>query len=291
MHQVEVLRAGGLARHRRGVAVGRVVERVHGEAAPRAVHVADPVLPRAHAAVEEHEVRPAAGPVHGHAGRRIGAHGERDQATRGRTRSAKAAICASSSARPRRGAPAPAPRPRTRPAPRSGPTTAAGSPGDHAPGVRGRAARSPPRAGCARRCAGSARAGSRGRARGSGAPAPPRRPAAPSGERLIGCHAAPSSAARRSDALPCPPTQIGGCRSHRLRLEVEVVELHVLAGERRRRARPQLLHRAQVLVGHGRRAPRRARRASRSPPPPTPRPRPGSRARRSARRATTPSWR
>src|SRR5512144_2076535 len=75
VHQIEVLRAGGLARHRSGVTVRRVVERVDGEAGAERVHVADPVLPRAHAAVEEHEVGPVAGPVHGHARRRIGAHG------------------------------------------------------------------------------------------------------------------------------------------------------------------------------------------------------------------------
>src|ERR1700687_1442486 len=62
VHQVEVLGAGGLARHRRGVAVGRMVERVHGEPLRERAHVADPVLPRAHAAVEEDEIRPAAGP-------------------------------------------------------------------------------------------------------------------------------------------------------------------------------------------------------------------------------------
>src|SRR5919106_3001030 len=99
VHQVEIRRARRLARHLRRVAVRGVIERVHGEARGQWLDVSDPVLPGAHAAVKEDDVRSAPAAVHGHPRGRVGGQirALRDQASRGRTRSAKTAICSSSS--------------------------------------------------------------------------------------------------------------------------------------------------------------------------------------------------
>src|SRR5262249_11292243 len=67
MHEVQIRRAGRLARDGRRVAIGRMIQRVHGEPGCERVDVAGPVTPRAHAAVKEHEVRAAPVPVHRHA--------------------------------------------------------------------------------------------------------------------------------------------------------------------------------------------------------------------------------
>src|SRR6266403_3247465 len=93
VHEVEVRGAGRLARDGRGVAVRGMIERVHGEARRQRLDVADPVLPRAHAAVEEDEVRPAAAAVDGHPGRGV-AHEARD--TRVSSSRSRAATIASS---------------------------------------------------------------------------------------------------------------------------------------------------------------------------------------------------
>ena len=66
LDQVQVLGARHLPRHRRRCAVRRMVERVHGEALGERVHVPRPVLPPAHAAVEEHHVGPASLRAHRH---------------------------------------------------------------------------------------------------------------------------------------------------------------------------------------------------------------------------------
>jgi hypothetical protein len=74
VHEVEVRRAGHLARDGRRGPVRRMVERVHGEALGERLDVAEPVLPRSHAAVKEHDVGSGTTPVHGHAGRLVGRH-------------------------------------------------------------------------------------------------------------------------------------------------------------------------------------------------------------------------
>jgi hypothetical protein len=66
MHEVQVRGAGRFARDGRGVAVRRMVERVHGEAGRERLDVPGPVPRRAHAAVEEDEVWAAPIPPYGH---------------------------------------------------------------------------------------------------------------------------------------------------------------------------------------------------------------------------------
>src|SRR5258708_14311155 len=68
MHEIEVFGARRLAGNGRGVAVRGMIERVHREARRQRLDVADPVLPGAHAAVEEDEIRPAAAAVDSHPG-------------------------------------------------------------------------------------------------------------------------------------------------------------------------------------------------------------------------------
>lgn len=64
VEEVEVGGAGRLAGWGCRGAVARMIERVHREARGQRFDVADPVLPRSHAAVEEDHVGPAAAPVH-----------------------------------------------------------------------------------------------------------------------------------------------------------------------------------------------------------------------------------
>ena len=73
VHQIEVRRARHLARDRRRRAVGRVIQRVYGEARRERLDVPYPVLPGSHPAVKEHDIRSAAGPVHRHARREVAA--------------------------------------------------------------------------------------------------------------------------------------------------------------------------------------------------------------------------
>src|SRR5262245_14912566 len=67
MREVQIRRAGRLARNGRRVPIGRMIQRVHGEPGCERVDVAGPVTPGAHTAMKEHEVRAAPVPVHRHA--------------------------------------------------------------------------------------------------------------------------------------------------------------------------------------------------------------------------------
>src|SRR5438445_9097197 len=86
VHEVEIGGAGRLAGNGRGITVRGMIERVHGEARGQRLDVADPVLPRAHAAVEEDEVRSAAAAVDGHPGSAVAqeARGTRVSSSRSR---------------------------------------------------------------------------------------------------------------------------------------------------------------------------------------------------------------
>src|SRR2546421_8177507 len=86
VHEVEIRGARRLARDGRGVAVRGMIERVHREARRQRLDVADPVLPPAHAAVEEDEVRSAAAAVNGHPGSAVAqeARGTRVSSSRSR---------------------------------------------------------------------------------------------------------------------------------------------------------------------------------------------------------------
>src|SRR3989454_6290287 len=68
VHEIEVGRPGHVAGDRRGLAIRRVIERVHAEARRQRLDVADPVPPRAHAPVKEDDVGAAAATVYRHPG-------------------------------------------------------------------------------------------------------------------------------------------------------------------------------------------------------------------------------
>jgi len=66
MHEVEVGGAGRVAGDGRRIAVGRMIERVHGEAGRERLDVPGPVPPGPHTAVKQDDVWPAAAPAHRH---------------------------------------------------------------------------------------------------------------------------------------------------------------------------------------------------------------------------------